>query len=102
MYTNNNCLCRVTGHPNHPGQSLGRKMLTALSTTATDAANAANIWPPRDPVGTGCYGAYCGGGQWGNYGYTQAVPAGGGPGNSFYTPDGYMRPVPLARPMVAG
>jgi hypothetical protein len=84
-------------------------MLNALGATAADAAN---IWPPRDPVGTGCYGAYCGGGNWGNYGYTQAVPlggnygytqavpaGGGGPGNSFYYPndDFTQRPIPLAR-----
>lgn len=79
-------------------------MLSALGLTAADSANtadAAQIWPPRNPVTPGCYGAYCGnsGGGWENYGYTQAVPAGDNP---YYTPDGYVRPMPLARPMVAG
>lgn len=89
-----------SGHPQKLFRLfLGRKMLSALGLTAADATNTAQIWPPRDPVGPNCYGAYCQNGGWSNYGYTQAVPADGNPN---LTPDGYMRPVPLARPMVSG
>jgi hypothetical protein len=79
-------------HSLHP--SLGRQLLSSL---------AASIWPPRDPIGqAGCTGAYCTDGGWGNYGYTQAVPAGGWGSNPGYTPEGYVRPVPLAQPLAAG
>jgi hypothetical protein len=95
--------------PHH--HSLGRKLLSALGLAATNAAETAQIWPPRDPVGPvnpACYGENCGRrNMWDNYGYTQAVPAeqagvGVAGGNNFYTPDGFMRPVPLAAPTAFG